>query len=177
MTEHVLRSLTEWLDALVAADPDDRTMLGIRVSDAGLALKKVRCVRCKVDLNVTAAVAHLRRTESSYRFRHGPDARLHQVGDLVSTEPPTAWAMGECRFCGRPVIWAQTAAGRRMPVDAEPNPAGNVALVSLSGAATDRPLAMVLHTEFARASTPDEVIHTSHMKTCLARPIRPPGTT
>jgi hypothetical protein len=34
--------------------------------------------------------------------------------------------MSACRSCGAPVLWAVTAEGKRMPVDAEPAPAGNL---------------------------------------------------
>jgi hypothetical protein len=34
--------------------------------------------------------------------------------------------MTACRSCGAPVLWAVTAEGKRMPVDAEPTPAGNL---------------------------------------------------
>lgn len=38
--------------------------------------------------------------------------------------------LADCRSCGAPVIWTVTSKGKRMPVDAEPNPAGNVVLQS-----------------------------------------------
>jgi hypothetical protein len=33
-----------------------------------------------------------------------------------------------CRSCGAEIIWARTAAGAAMPVDAEPVPAGKITL-------------------------------------------------
>jgi hypothetical protein len=33
-----------------------------------------------------------------------------------------------CRSCGAPIIWAITDRGKRLPLDAMPNPAGNVRL-------------------------------------------------
>lgn len=36
--------------------------------------------------------------------------------------------MSKCRSCGERVVWAETVNGRRMPVDAEPSPMGNVTL-------------------------------------------------
>lgn len=30
--------------------------------------------------------------------------------------------------CGKPIIWAETGTGKRMPVDADPVPGGNIAL-------------------------------------------------
>lgn len=32
----------------------------------------------------------------------------------------------KCRSCGRAVIWAVTAKGKRIPLDAEPNVRGNI---------------------------------------------------
>lgn len=37
----------------------------------------------------------------------------------------------ECASCGAPITWAITPAGKRMPVDAEPTPNGNVELTHL----------------------------------------------
>lgn len=34
-----------------------------------------------------------------------------------------------CRSCGAAIIWAKTPAGKTMPIDAEPTPYGNIALV------------------------------------------------
>jgi hypothetical protein len=36
--------------------------------------------------------------------------------------------MTSCRACGAPIIWARTGSGKAMPLDAQPNPAGNVEL-------------------------------------------------
>lgn len=33
-----------------------------------------------------------------------------------------------CRSCGAPITWAATATGKRMPVDRDPHPDGNVVL-------------------------------------------------
>jgi len=59
-----------------------------------------------------------------------------------------------CRSCGAPILWVVTvASGKRMPLDAEPGPAGN--LVLLTGGR-------------ARAAEPDDrpPLHTSHFATC-----------
>lgn len=37
---------------------------------------------------------------------------------------------GNCRSCDAPIVWAKTAANRRMPVDPDPHPAGNIRFVS-----------------------------------------------
>lgn len=33
-----------------------------------------------------------------------------------------------CRSCGAPVRWVRTEAGRRMPINPDPDPAGNLVL-------------------------------------------------
>lgn len=35
----------------------------------------------------------------------------------------------KCRSCGAPILWVVTTLGKRMPLDAEPHPDGNVSLV------------------------------------------------
>lgn len=42
-----------------------------------------------------------------------------------------------CPLCGAPVIWTQTAAGKLMPVDATPNPDGNVVVDPAGNATVD----------------------------------------
>jgi hypothetical protein len=37
-----------------------------------------------------------------------------------------ATSNSRCRSCGAPIIWARTTTGKLMPLDAQPNPAGNV---------------------------------------------------
>lgn len=37
--------------------------------------------------------------------------------------------MTACRRCGKPIRWLRTEAGKAMPVDAAPNPLGNVILL------------------------------------------------
>jgi hypothetical protein len=37
--------------------------------------------------------------------------------------------MSTCRSCNADIIWVTTKAGRNMPVDAQPNPNGNVELL------------------------------------------------
>jgi len=73
-----------------------------------------------------------------------------------------------CKSCGAPVIWAQTVAGKAMPVDAEPSEvAGNIALAPYAGidpkAAPLRPLAKVIPWS-ARCQFTD--LRASHFVTC-----------
>jgi hypothetical protein len=39
----------------------------------------------------------------------------------------------KCRRCAAPIRWGKTAKGRRMPLDAEPNPEGNVVMLDEFG--------------------------------------------
>lgn len=41
-----------------------------------------------------------------------------------------AFPIDRCRSCNAPVIWTVTVKDKRMPVDAEPSPDGNVELTS-----------------------------------------------
>lgn len=36
--------------------------------------------------------------------------------------------MNTCKSCSAPIIWAKTAKGKAMPLDAEPSAKGNIAL-------------------------------------------------
>lgn len=42
-------------------------------------------------------------------------------------------APGRCRSCGAPILWATTASGRKMPVDAEPVADGTLVLRERDG--------------------------------------------
>jgi len=39
-------------------------------------------------------------------------------------------SVATCSACGAPVVWATTAGGKRIPLDAAPDPDGNVLLLS-----------------------------------------------
>jgi hypothetical protein len=45
---------------------------------------------------------------------------------------------GNCRSCEAPIVWAKTANNRRMPLDPEPVPDGNVWVVSVDQDGTPR---------------------------------------
>ncbi|MEV8600481.1 hypothetical protein AB0465_11445 [Streptomyces griseoviridis] len=68
-----------------------------------------------------------------------------------------------CRACHRPVLWTVTAAGRRLAVDPDPDPAGNAA-VWRDGTGTLR----------SRRPTDElplcgwELLHMPHVATCPA---------
>jgi len=65
---------------------------------------------------------------------------------------------GTCRSCGATIVWAITAKGRRMPLDPDPIPGGNVTLHE-DGAVTVNP-----------ATDPEtEVLgYVTHFVTCYA---------
>ena len=48
-----------------------------------------------------------------------------------------------CRSCQAPVKWVTTEAGRAMPLDAEPDPGGNVEIVAGNQARVHRQTPMV----------------------------------
>ncbi len=68
-----------------------------------------------------------------------------------------------CRSCGAPIYWALTEAGKRMPVDADPSPAGTCVLTL-----EDRGLRVAVLTDhaldFARRN--GRALRTSHFATC-----------
>jgi hypothetical protein len=68
-------------------------------------------------------------------------------------------SVADCRSCGAPVIWTVTERGKRMPVDAEPNPQGNIRLEQSTG---DAPLTAV----YMRERTASVELYTSHFATC-----------
>jgi hypothetical protein len=161
----VTAPLQEWLDALVAVDEADRTMLGIEGLDAGIGFRKVRCTRHGVALNWQSAVAHLRNSEASHRLQHGPGARLHERGDLVEV----AAAAASCSRCRARVLWAVTQSGGLVALDADPNPGGTFVVAANPAAPNSRPLAVALHTETERAAMPAGSVHTAHAQTCAPR--------
>lgn len=167
------RSLQEWLDELITAAPADRRMVSIRGLDAGIALRRVRCLRCSTSLNWLSAYSHLDRAEASYRNVHGAGARLHLAGDLVPVDEPV-FRTSRCTRCRHEVIWASTPSGRRVSVDALPHPNGSFVLSQPMAGAGDLPLAMVLRTPADRAGAPAGSVYMAHVQTCKppAAPVR-----
>lgn len=60
-----------------------------------------------------------------------------------------------CRYCGAPILWARTTKGRRIPLDPDPTPRGNLTM-------TDG-LAETCRTPLADPLPP---LYTSHFATC-----------
>lgn len=58
--------------------------------------------------------------------------------------PPVPQARHVCRYCHRPVMWTRTAARNKlMPLDPEPNPAGNVELTTAGAVVHGQPPLLV----------------------------------
>lgn len=70
---------------------------------------------------------------------------------------------GFCRRCNRPIGWCFTENGRQMPLDPEPDPAGNVFVSYIDGK-----LVGVVRSK--ANPTPEGVAHTPHYATCPALP-------
>lgn len=181
-------SLEQWLDRLCLADDlHDARWVGIKAIEAGYQLQRVTCDRCTAAPHLrqvftfVGAVRHIIETEASWRDAHredGPNAALHKPGDLRAAtpadtgRPPAPWSSSPCRYCGEPVVWALTKTGKRMPVDPQPDPAGNVVLTTTTGSLSETPLALVLGSADQRAEVNPDDLHTSHMQTCQQRPTR-----
>lgn len=73
--------------------------------------------------------------------------------------------MSRCRSCHAEILWVVTAAGRRMPVDAEPVEGGNVAITGVNG--RQQFAAVVLGpADRLRAELDDGRRYVSHYATC-----------
>jgi hypothetical protein len=161
-TPKVLWSFEQWLDELIDATPDERRMLAIEGSDAGMALRRVRDVRCDLDLNWLSAFSHLDHSESSYRFQNGSHAQLHHRGDLQPARPPA----DQCGLCRAPIIWTTTQAGTSLPVDADPDTTAGSVLLTAPIDGSGRPVAVWLRTDAERLAAPADSVHTPHRSTC-----------
>jgi hypothetical protein len=91
---------------------------------------------------------------------------------------PTRSRYGRCRSCRALIVWCETTSGRRMPVDLDRVPEGNVKLIWRKH--YDEPLALVLGSrqlerERAEVAAAHEqgiseerelLLYTSHFATC-----------
>ncbi len=74
--------------------------------------------------------------------------------------------MTTCRSCGAPVLWAVTAAGKRIPLDPEPQPDGNVVIAS---EVHPRTSVECVHAEVVPARSaihPDRLRYQAHFASC-----------
>lgn len=71
--------------------------------------------------------------------------------------------MSACRSCGAEIFWAETAGGKRMPVDADPVPDGNVIVEDRPG---DGLRATVLEPGALMLDDPGLPRYVSHFATC-----------
>lgn len=69
--------------------------------------------------------------------------------------------MSVCRSCGRPVLWAKTVKGKMQPVDAAPDPKGNVEVTMLGS----EYVARAVIDPAAYKGNPQN-LHMSHFATC-----------
>jgi hypothetical protein len=71
---------------------------------------------------------------------------------------------GQCRSCRAPIIWLTIRPlGRRMPIDTEPAPDGNIIADLTQAVGVVIPNAALPQ---MRADTPDEPFYRSHFATC-----------
>lgn len=71
--------------------------------------------------------------------------------------------MNRCRSCNAEIRWAKTAAGKRMPLDLEPSPTGNVQLGLVGG----EEIAIVVGpADAVAAQASGEQLYLSHFATC-----------
>jgi hypothetical protein len=155
VTTDVSRTLTDWLEELVTAASVDLRMVAIEGSRAGMNERHVVCTLHGLPLKWLTAYRHLADTEAAHRRNLGPAARLHRAGDLVPAtavedRPAVKWQASTHKPCRQQVIWAVTSTGGKMPVNAEPDPAGDIVLTA-STSGGDQALALFLYTESERA--------------------------
>jgi hypothetical protein len=74
-----------------------------------------------------------------------------------------------CRGCGGPIRWTRTENNRAMPIDPDPDPDGNVAVLHTPEGFRSRVLRR------GEDPLPGEAVHQSHFATCPVRaPQNPP---
>lgn len=79
-----------------------------------------------------------------------------------------------CGSCGAPIVWATTAHGRRIPVDPDPVPDGNLELLEMSGVLVAHVLTVEREAELERelldanraGVTPTLALFKTHFATC-----------
>lgn len=74
--------------------------------------------------------------------------------------------MSACRSCGRPVRWAVTANGKRMPLDVDGVPGGNVVLHPPPEPDGPHLAKVYRDTEAAVAAEGEATRYLSHFATC-----------
>lgn len=65
----------------------------------------------------------------------------------------------KCRSCEAPIVWVKTRRGKKMPVDAEPDPAGLFVLEGMAGE-------LVAHKAGPLDGAAGGELYTSHFATC-----------
>lgn len=70
--------------------------------------------------------------------------------------------MNKCRECQAPIVWAETESGKRMPLNAGPDPNGNVVAVGHTG----QTMIVKVGTIQELADAPEGRVYQSHFATC-----------
>lgn len=73
---------------------------------------------------------------------------------------------GLCKSCGAVILWAITPKGRRLPVDPDPRPDGNVLVSDLRDVDGRYPCAILAGDMLADAQLAGAVLRVSHFATC-----------
>jgi hypothetical protein len=75
--------------------------------------------------------------------------------------------MATCSSCGAKILWAITKNGKRMPLDAEPHPQGNIVIDDVLPPPPHTPSAAVLDGHALGVAWAAKVpVHFSHFVTC-----------
>lgn len=70
--------------------------------------------------------------------------------------------MKKCRSCDAPIIWALTPSGRKVPLDAEPSPEGNLRVYDINNPT----VAYLRPTDREAAKAGGQPLYISHFATC-----------
>lgn len=68
-----------------------------------------------------------------------------------------------CRSCGAPIVWETTVTAKAMPIDPDPDPAGNVDVVWIGG---ERVALVLGPADAVAAQAAGHKLYVSHFGTC-----------
>lgn len=114
------------------------------------------------------------RAEQGERSAAVPEGGPDHGGEGAAAVIPFGAVKGKCRACDAPMLWAVTAAGKRMPLDPRPAPNGNVFFradgrVGVVGSAALRRM------RAAEAGALAGDMYVAHFATCSERARPKPG--
>lgn len=113
----------ELLDKALERCPQDSTGR-LAVLGAGFALLEVRGAL----LGIKAELAELRALMTSPTITARRDSMSATLAALSSNLPSGVDKISQCRSCDAPVMWCGTRRGKKMPVDARPDPDGDLGI-------------------------------------------------